>query len=147
MPGVRGETALHYAASIGVREPVVKLLLKQGADIEAKDNQGWTPLFIAAKKKREDMVKFLLTRGANIQATEKSGKTILHQLVKDKAPISLINRFVSNGIHLDSKDESGETALHLAVGTRQKDVVTLLLENRADVQVASKDGVTPLHKL
>jgi ankyrin repeat protein len=141
----RGETALHFAASIGVREAVIRLLLKRGADIEAKNNKGWTPLFIAATRKREDMVKYLLARGANIQATDNSDKTILHHLVKLKAQISLIQRFVNCGINLDAKDESGETALLLAVNARQKDVITLLLENRADIQVTTNNGVTPLH--
>lgn len=142
----RCETALYYAASIGAREAVMNLLLDRGADIEAKDVRGWTPLFIAAKKNREGIVKFLLARGANIQATEDTGKTLLHQLVQDKGPISLIHLLVNSGIHLDSRDGSGETALHLAIRGRQVDVVSLLIENGADIQTASEDGATALLK-
>jgi ankyrin repeat protein len=140
-----GETVLHHAARIGVREAIIRLLLKQGANIESRDSQGYTPLCMAAVKKREDMVECLLARGANVQATDNAGRSILYHLVELKAPISLIHRFVNSGIQLDAKDEEGYSALHCAVILRQKEVVTLLLENGADFQVTTNNGTTPLH--
>ncbi|KAK3366315.1 ankyrin repeat-containing domain protein, partial [Lasiosphaeria ovina] len=47
---------------------VVELLLEKGADIEAVDSDGRTPLYIAAERGHEAVVKLLLEKGANIEA-------------------------------------------------------------------------------
>ena len=67
-------TALHMAAR---REnvPIAEALLDCGADIEARDKQGETPLHRAVKCGKANMVAFLLSRGADIHATSKSGLT------------------------------------------------------------------------
>jgi ankyrin repeat protein len=56
---------------------VVKLLLDNGADIEAKDCKGRTALHIAVKELRENMVRLLLENGANIEAEDGRKRTTL----------------------------------------------------------------------
>ena len=50
-------------------------LLQKGANIEAKDNLGWTPLIWAAYQGRTDVVTLLLEKGANIEAKGNAGQT------------------------------------------------------------------------
>ena len=45
----------------------------------------------------------------------------------------------------NSKDDTGETPLHFATGKGSKEIVELLLTNKADVNVKDKAGETPLH--
>lgn len=52
---------------------MVQLLLEHGADIEAKDGYGWTPLLLAAQKGHEAVVRLLLEKGANIEAKGRDG--------------------------------------------------------------------------
>ena len=55
----------------------MKLLLEQGAEVDAKDSSGWTPLSWAAEKGREAVVKLLLEQGAEADAKDTYGQTPL----------------------------------------------------------------------
>ena len=57
--------------------PLLELLVKNGADVNARDNTGSTALMMASYEGNVDVVKMLLENGADLNATEKSGKTAL----------------------------------------------------------------------
>ena len=46
------------------------MLLEQGADIEAKDKDGWTPLIKAAYNGQKEVVQLLMEKGAIVEATD-----------------------------------------------------------------------------
>jgi uncharacterized protein len=143
---ISGETALHYAARIGVRESVITLLLERGADIESTNSAGETPLFVAAIHKRSDMVKLLLAKGANIQVQNSHHKSILHLIVPDKSQTPMLQLLLHHAIDPNTPDQTGETALHLAVTTRDIPTITTLLSAGANIHAATKTGHGPLHK-
>lgn len=70
---LEGETPLHTHTRLSNKN-LVTMLLKYGANIEAKDERGKTPLMIAVLKEDIDMVELLLDYGANAYAKDKSGK-------------------------------------------------------------------------
>lgn len=57
---------------------MVKLLLEEGANINAKAADGTTPLHYAVTECQAEMVKFLLEKGANIKLKDQDGDTPLH---------------------------------------------------------------------
>lgn len=71
---VKGCSALHMAARRG-NVLVAQALLEGGANIEARDKYGDTPLHRAVKCRQAEMVTFLLASGADAQAKSKSGQT------------------------------------------------------------------------
>ena len=105
---------LDNAASRGYTE-VVSFLIKQGADVNAKRNDGWTPLHSAAYNRHEDTARILLTAGANVNAKTRRGTTPLHAAV-------------SRGYK----------------GPNNEDVVRILLEKRAEVNARDNNGYTAL---
>jgi ankyrin repeat protein len=58
-----------YAAKEGKLNEV-ELLLKEGADINAKDNAGWTALMYASANCHKDIVELLIKAGADIDAKD-----------------------------------------------------------------------------
>jgi len=81
-----GHTALHmvarYAQSLEAYkkpkiERMVALLLDHGADVNAKTNQGDTPLHYASWRFEYDLAELLVAKGADINATDKDGQTPL----------------------------------------------------------------------
>ncbi|WP_054849042.1 ankyrin repeat domain-containing protein [Vulcanisaeta sp. JCM 14467] len=71
-----GMTPLHYAV-LGNRLDIVKYLIENGADINARDNTGKTPLHFAAKNGYLDIVKYLIENKADINVKDNIGKTPL----------------------------------------------------------------------
>jgi hypothetical protein len=72
----RGEAALMWAAGEGHLD-VMGLLLERGADVNARNESGWTALFNAASTRNVESVRFLIEAGANVGHVNKDGRTAL----------------------------------------------------------------------
>ncbi|NWW69095.1 PPR27 phosphatase, partial [Ifrita kowaldi] len=68
-----GMAALHEAVLTGNLD-CVKLLVKYGADIHQRDENGWTPLHIACSDGYADIARYLLSLGASLEATTDDGE-------------------------------------------------------------------------
>lgn len=99
---LKGSTALHTAAKAGFNR-VVELLIKNGAEVDAEDNFGNTPLFMGISsgiKKQERLLKSiacLLKHGANVHHVSKQGKTVEILLKKAKNKdylLPLLNQYL-----------------------------------------------------
>ena len=67
---------LHYAAGEG-RKEIAELLIAKGADVDAKDEEEWTPLHSAAYVGNKEIVELLIAKGADLNAKDDDGKTPL----------------------------------------------------------------------
>jgi ankyrin repeat protein len=70
-------SALHYASAQGSPPDVVRALVDAGADVDAIDNLGWTPLLYAAQYGHAGAVRALLEGGADVHACSGNGETAL----------------------------------------------------------------------
>ncbi|AYP74187.1 ankyrin repeat protein [Fowlpox virus] len=150
---------------------IAKLLLERGADIEAKDENGYTILFNAAKKGKTHLVKFLLEYGANTKSstnntlmmhavTSKKISTVKCIINHDKEllnPDSIIPalcnsdtkmlRFlIESGVDINKRNSYRKTALHYAIEkNNDANLIKILLDNNADINATDDQGQTPLH--
>ncbi|NXU51918.1 PPR27 phosphatase, partial [Turnix velox] len=69
-----GMAALHEAVLSGSLA-CVQLLVKHGADIHQRDEQGWTPLHMACSDGHADIARYLMSLGASAEATTDDGET------------------------------------------------------------------------
>ena len=135
--------SLHDAASKNAYE-VVDVLIKQGADINAQDKHGWTPLHHAAWSNAAATAEILLKQGADIHATNKHGWTPLHWGALNNAA-STAEVLLKNGADVNAKNENGDTPLHHAARNNNHNIAEVLLKNGANINAKNKNGDTPLH--
>lgn len=70
-------TPLHSAVADGGNTAIAKMLIASGADVNAAQRHGWTPLHGAAATGDGEVVRLLLARGADPHATNDGGATAL----------------------------------------------------------------------
>jgi ankyrin repeat protein len=138
---------------------IVKLLLDSGADVDAQDNTGGTPLLYAAyqdfldskhqeKVINNEIVKILLAAGANPNLlTVDQDSPIMWAVTRGKADTAKLLLEHKAAVNIKTRWE--RTPLSEAISVRPRNLVeiaTLLLQHGADVNMQSRDA-TPLHQV
>ena len=161
-------TALHYAAMTGSKE-IVELLIENGAKVDARSQNGETPLFRTAIGGAVEAAKVLLINGADVNARNDANDTPLHFAVMERsiAPmvtfgdrIEIVKLLLTHGAGVNAIDKRQYTPLHNAVGwgwfknapsdapeykqIYYKAIIQMLLDKGADPNVKDKSGRTPL---
>lgn len=122
-----GRTLLHHAVANNKIDRV-ELLLDAGADINAPDNSGETPLHHAA---------FM----AALHCKRNPIKTECNDRIK------IIYLLLNNGADINVQDDTGDTALHAIMRIASVPVTKALLDYFPDVNIQNKKGKTPLRIL
>jgi ankyrin repeat protein len=88
-------TLLRWAAEYG-HKVVAVLLLGKGADVNAENNGGATPLHIAVYNTHKDMAELLIAKGADMNTAAKDGTTPL-QIAKDEGNKEIVELLRKHG--------------------------------------------------
>ncbi len=138
--GLRGQTLLHDAA-LGGEDELATVLIRAGADPNAKEAEGHTPLYRASTG---DVARVLLVAGAAVDAVSgPTGGTALHQAAR-RGYVSVAQALLDHGATIDARDAKYQTPLRRAVNCRQVQLVQLLVRYGADPYAADRRGATPL---
>jgi ankyrin repeat protein len=149
-------TLLHWA--ILVRNfKLPRILLQNGADANAKNDHGQTPLHVMSESDIKDggdilnLVLLLLKHDAAANSRDVNNETPLH-LAIERNRCKLAEILLEHDADADAENIDGETPLHtLSESDSIKDggdilnLVLLLLKHGAAVNSRSKNGRTPLH--
>jgi ankyrin repeat protein len=143
----RGRTALLIATHHN-RIDVARLLIANGADVNAKDKIEDTPYLYAGAEGRNEILRMTLANGANLKDTNRYGGTALIPAAHHGHP-ETVRILLKTAIAVDHVNKLGWTALLEAIilgngGPAHTDIVRQLLIAKADPHIADRDGVTPL---
>jgi len=97
-------------------------LLKAGADVNARDKDGWTPLYQACRCLSFETVRFLLDHGADPNICTADNSTPLHAACMNSS-VDYVRILLQHGADPGSKDRFGETALDKIAYLDQKSSV------------------------
>jgi ankyrin repeat protein len=138
-----GDTPLHCAMAGGQLE-VARILLELNVDVNSRNYHGSTPLLYASENGPPDVVRFLLDHNADVNVRDKDGDTPLHcAALAGQLEIAWI--LLGLNVEVNSRNDEGSTTLHRASEGDPEgnpDVVRLLLDHGADVQVRNLRGKT-----
>ncbi len=144
-----GATAL-IAAAYGNHVEVVSLLVEAGADVNVKDQSEQSAYLIATSEVGDDLdlLELTLDAGADVNAKDSFNGTGLIRAAH-RGYVEIIRRLLETEIEVDHVNELGWTALLEAIilgdgEERHTQVVSLLVDAGANVNLADGEGVTPL---
>jgi len=159
-----GDTSLHLAAA-ALRLDEARLLLRAGADSNAENRRGATPLHYAcdprprsvvpwSRESQAMLISLLVEHGADLERADRGGATPLHRAVRARSPAA-VGQLLALGAQPHCRlGKRGSSPLHLAVqstgagGTRgsmdeQLEIIRLLLQRGTDPAIADAADRTP----
>ncbi len=143
----RGVTALIASAYQNQLE-VARLLIEAGADVNVKDDTQQSAYLIPTADGYLEFLKLTLQSGADVHSLDSYNGTGLIRAA-DRGHIEIIEELLETDIYIDHVNRLGWTALLEAIilgdgGQRHTEVVRLLVQAGADVNLVDSNGVTPL---
>uniref|UniRef100_A0A7N6AJ32 Ankyrin repeat domain 52 n=1 Tax=Anabas testudineus TaxID=64144 RepID=A0A7N6AJ32_ANATE len=121
----------------------VGLLLRRGADANARDKFWQTPLHVAAANRATRCAEALLTQLSNLNMADRTGRTALHHAAQRH--VDVVKLMLSRSADKSCKDKQGYTPLHAAAASGHIEIVKCVCSVISNVNQPNKCGYTPLH--
>lgn len=126
-----GRTPLHAAVAADAQGVFQILIRNRVTDLDARMNDGTTPLILAARLAVEGMVAELINCQADVNAVDDHGKSALHWAAAvNNVEATLV--LLKNGANRDMQDNKEETPLFLAAREGSFEAAKILLDHFAN---------------
>jgi ankyrin repeat protein len=112
---------------------------------QAREENGWTELHVAARRNDAALVAKLVHNGARPDVKDRYGYTPLHLAATDGS-LAAMAALRQAGADVNARTTSGETPLSCAVTFDATEAITWLLAARAKPDLGAASGVTPLQE-
>ncbi|MCU0501266.1 MAG: ankyrin repeat domain-containing protein [Anaerolineae bacterium] len=144
----QGRTPI-MAATHGNRVETVRALIQAGADINIRDNRLDNPFLYAGAEGLLEILRLTIDAKADTRLTNRFGGTALIPAA-ERGHVEIVNELLTRtDVNVNHVNNLGWTALLEAIvlsngGERHQRIVQLLVDHGANINIADKDGVTPL---
>ncbi len=127
-----GSTPLHVSAKLGNMQ-CVDILLKAGAQVDAKDNCGQTALHVATAYGHVKTVRQLIDSGSDVNSKDNtfSSLTPCH-IAAQLGHVSCLRMLIESGANPNATDRDGVTPLLRAICAKQQTTSTILLREHCN---------------
>jgi len=127
----------------------IKRLISEGADVNAKDGKGQTPLHVAVLNGRKDIVELLIANGADINVKSNTWDTTPLIAAIKNGQEDIAKMLIVKGADVNGRGRGDYTPLHCAAMNRAKmtgstEIMNLLLARGADIEARQEHDATPL---
>lgn len=145
---IQGRTAI-MIATYANDVAMVKVLIAEGADVDIQDNMLNNPFLYAGAEGYMEILKLMIAAGADPTITNRYGGVALIP-ASEHGYVEVVKELLTNTkTDVNHVNNLGWTALLEAIilndgSEKQQQTIRLLIEHGADVNLADKDGVTPL---
>ena len=129
-----GCTALHYSVTLGHAD-ATNLLLRLDADPNRQDRKGRTPAHCGCAKGQIATVKILAMKKANLWLRNAKGELPLHDAVSSGQRQLVAWLLQSRPTQANATSNDGRSLMHLAAGSDNADMVKLLMDLGADINL------------
>jgi len=137
-------TPMHLCAYHGYVK-CATALIKAGADLEAKNEEGYTPLRLAIDREQVDFALWLLEKNSvNVNCVDDLGETLLTYAVRINKE-SLIDFLLDGGAAADMVDDRNLSPCMVAARADNSEIIRMLILRGAGVDAKNSDGKTALH--
>ena len=119
----------------------LKMLIKQGADVNLPDLNGRTPLMTAVYPVQHESIKILLGAGADPNLHSKDGRTALMTHIDNPETTELLIKYNAD---VNAQDKFGRTPLWYVTVFNKFDVFKVLIKHKANPNIIDKRGSTVL---
>ena len=111
----------------------MQLLIRNGADVTARDDTHSTPLHLASAKGCSETVDLLIKHGANVNAQNVKQATPLHLAASSNMALegTIVRILLRRGANIDAKDSEGRTPLEIASSEGNSWITKLLSDHQA----------------
>lgn len=148
----KGEISADFADQSGTTlliaypDNYTKHWIEKGANVNAADNNGTTPLMTV---KTAEAAKMLVEAGADINARDKDGKTALAHALANSKDIKTVETLVAAGADIFAKDSNGHCAYEYAKTNEAKLMMETLrikdaISKGKDINMVMQGGLTPV---
>ncbi|XP_065831561.1 uncharacterized protein [Oscarella lobularis] len=138
-----GYTSLHWASQEGQAE-TAKCLISAGANLEAVDEWGCTPLLRAVQQGKSAVMAVLIEHGCNVFAEENNGNGAL-AIASGTGTLECAKQLIECRLEVDHHNKDGYTSLHCACQEGHVQIAEFLISAGASLEAVDENGYTSLH--
>ncbi|CAE7257492.1 ANK2, partial [Symbiodinium sp. CCMP2592] len=141
-----GNTLLHAALTTNVmgnpddepsrwRVPILRTLIQVGANVNATNEYGVTPAYMAAFYGQDKTLEVLAKAGAGLDIADNVGNTPLHAASRQRGKVEVVSVLIQAGANVNAINEKGETPAYMAADFCRDKTLELLLKVGAGISL------------
>lgn len=140
-----GLTPLSYAINLAMPAEILQQLSASAEQVNEFNVRGTTALQEAVRLNHLPLVQYLLATGADVHKLGKDGRTIIIDAVSENVRPEIIETLLKAGADANVTDEKGQNAVLLAMKHKNIEIMKLLKEYDADLNIKQPNGESLLN--
>jgi hypothetical protein len=129
-PDDRGRSLLHWAVGCNQIE-VFDNLIERGIEINSKDRDGYTSLYMAIQFNRTTMLDTLITLQKNGNWRSQNGAVLLERAILDQN-LLIVQKLIENGVDIEILNKRGSSPLEISQRIEAEEISQWLISQGAD---------------